>query len=61
MQKHIQELANSLEKNERAIFLSVFQYIKTQDKERLRSTNYDKVKETFDNTIKKELNFMNFN
>lgn len=53
--KHINELAGSLDKNERAIMLTVHQYEITERKEHLKSTNYELVKSTMDNAIKKGL------
>ena len=43
MVKHVNELAGSLSKHERAIFLQVFQYRITEKKERLHSTHYEEV------------------
>ena len=47
MVKHLKELAGSLEDHEKAVFLQVFQYRITEKKERLRSTHYEEVSETF--------------
>jgi sugar fermentation stimulation protein A len=47
MVKHLKELAGSLKDHERAIFLQVFQYRITEKKERLRSTHYEEVSQTF--------------
>jgi sugar fermentation stimulation protein A len=47
MVKHLKELAGSLKDHEKAIFLQVFQYRITEKKERLRSTNYEEVSQTF--------------
>lgn len=41
--KHIDELANSLKEHERAYLLSVYQYMITDPKERMRSENYETV------------------
>lgn len=43
----IKELAESLKDHEKAVFLQVFQYRITEKKERLRSTHYDEVSQTF--------------
>ena len=51
--KHIKELANSLNKNERAILLTVNQYATAKEKERLRSTNYEEVKSAVEYAIDK--------
>lgn len=53
--KHINELAGSLDKNERAIMLTVHQYEITERKKHLKSTNYELVKSTMDKAIKKGL------
>lgn len=47
MVKHLKELAGSLEYHEKAVFLQVFQYRMTDKKERLRSTHYEEVAQTF--------------
>lgn len=46
MVKHVNELAESLQAHERAIFLQVYQYRITEKKERLRSTHYEEVSQT---------------
>lgn len=46
MVKHLKELAESLKDHEKAVFLQVFQYRITQNKERLRSTHYEEVSQT---------------
>lgn len=51
--KHIKELANSLDKNERAILLTVQQYETSKKKERQKSTNYEEVKSTVEYAINK--------
>lgn len=51
--KHIKELANSLNKNERAILLTVNQYETAKEKERQRSTNYEEVKSAVEYAIDK--------
>ncbi len=51
--KHIKELANSLDKNERAILLTVNQYETAKKKERQRSTNYEEVKSAVEYAIDK--------
>ena len=53
--KHINELAGSLDKNERAIMLTVHQYEITERKEHLKSTNYELVKSTIDRAVEKGL------
>ena len=45
--KHLKELARSLKGHEKAVFLQVFQYRITEKKERLRSTHYEEVSQTF--------------
>ena len=47
MVKHLNELAGSLKDHEKAVFLQVFQYRITEKKERLRSTHYEEVSQTF--------------
>lgn len=47
MVKHLKELAGSLKNHEKAVFLQVFQYRITERKERLRSTHYEEVFQTF--------------
>lgn len=47
MVKHLKELAGSLKNQEKAVFLQVFQYRITERKERLRSTHYEEVSQTF--------------
>ena len=47
MVKHLKELASSLKDHEKAVFLQVFQYRMTEKKERLRSTHYEEVSQTF--------------
>lgn len=47
MVKHLNELAGSLKDHERAVFLQVFQYRITEKKDRLRSTHYAEVSQTF--------------
>lgn len=47
MLKHLKELAGSLKDHEKAIFMQVFQYRVTEKKERLRSTHYEEVSQTF--------------
>ncbi len=55
MVRHIKELTRSLQKNERAILLTVHQYEVTLRKEHVRSTNYEEVKSTFEEAIQKGL------
>lgn len=57
MVKHLNELASSLQAHERAVFLQVFQYRITERKERLRSTNYEQVSQTFKDAAKKGVEF----
>ena len=57
MQKHVNELAESLKDNERAIFLEVLQYRITEPKERLHSTHYEEVKKTVEDAYKKGVEF----
>lgn len=45
-QKHIRELAGSLNSHERAILLTVNQYMPTEIKPRLKSTHYEEVSQT---------------
>ncbi len=47
MVKHLKELAGSIKNHEKAVFLQVFRYRITERKERLRSTRYEKVSQTF--------------
>ena len=47
MVKHLKELAGSLKDHEKAVFLQVYQYRITERKERLRSTHYEEVSQTF--------------
>lgn len=47
MVKHLNELAGALKNHEKAVFLQVFQYRVTEKKERLRSTHYEEVSQTF--------------
>ncbi len=47
MVKHLKELAGSLTDHEKAVFLQVFQYRITEKKERLKSTHYEEVSQTF--------------
>ena len=47
MVKHLKELAGSLQDHGKAVFLQVFQYRITEKKERLRSTHYEEVSQTF--------------
>ena len=55
--KHINELAGSLDKNERAIMLAVHQYEITERKEHLKSTNYELVKSTIDKAVSLTLTY----
>ena len=57
MQKHVNELAESLKENERAIFLEVLQYRITEPKERLHSTHYEEVKKTVEDAYNKGVEF----
>ena len=57
MQKHVNELAESLKEKERAIFLEVLQYKVTEPKERLHSTHYEEVKATIEEALKKGVEF----
>ena len=57
MVKHLNELAGSLQEHERAIFLQVYQYRITERKERLRSTHYEEVSQTFQSAIKQGVEF----
>jgi len=53
--KHLNELAGSLQNHERAIMLTVHQYEITERKEHLKSTNYELVKKTLEDAMKKGL------
>lgn len=57
MVKHVNELAESLQEHERAIFLQVFQYRFTEKKERLHSTHYDEVSNTIHDAVKRGVEF----
>ena len=57
MVKHLKELAGSLKDHEKAIFLQVFQYRITEKKERLRSTHYEEVSQTFIDAAKAGVEF----
>ncbi len=57
MQKHVNELAESLKKHERAIFLEVLQYKVTQPKQRLHSTHHEEVKATVEEALTKGVEF----
>lgn len=57
--KHIKELADSLEKNERAILLTVYQYEVTQIKRHQKSTNFKEVSETMNTALAKGLETWN--
>lgn len=57
MVKHVNELAESLQTHERAIFLQVYQYRVTEKKERLRSTHYDEVSQTIHKAIERGVEF----
>jgi sugar fermentation stimulation protein A len=57
MVKHVNELAGSLEKHEKAVFLQVYQYRITQRKERLRSTHYEEVSSTIRAAAEKGVEF----
>ncbi len=57
MVKHLKELAESLKDHEKAIFLQVFQYRITEKKERLRSTHYEEVSQTFTDAAKAGVEF----
>lgn len=57
MQKHIGELAASLQERERAIFLQVYQYRITERKERLRSTHYEEVSQTIHDALNTGVEF----
>ena len=57
MVKHLNELAGSLKDHEKAVFLQVFQYRITEKKERLRSTHYEEVSQTFRNAAKAGVEF----
>ena len=57
MQKHVNELAESLKEHERAIFLEVLQYKVTQPKQRLHSTHYEEVKATVEEALTKGVEF----
>ena len=57
MVKHLNELAGSLKDYEKAVFLQVFQYRITEKKERLRSTHYEEVSQTFRNAAKAGVEF----
>lgn len=45
MERHVRELADSLQAHERAILLTVNQYVPTEARQRLRSTRYEEVRE----------------
>ena len=53
--KHIKELTDSLNLNERAILLTVYQYEITNRKEHQKSTNYDEVSYYVEQAIEKGL------
>ena len=57
MVKHLKELAESLKDHEKAVFLQVFQYRITEKKERLRSTHYEEVSQTFRDAAKAGVEF----
>ncbi|MDU7151486.1 MAG: DNA/RNA nuclease SfsA [Peptoniphilus grossensis] len=57
MVKHVNELAGSLAEHERAIFLQVFQYRITEQKERLRSTHYEEVFQTMQDAKERGVEF----
>ena len=57
MQKHVNELAESLKEHERAIFLEVLQYKVTQPKQRLHSIHYEEVKATVEEALTKGVEF----
>jgi sugar fermentation stimulation protein A len=57
MVKHLKGLARSLEDHEKAVFLQVFQYRITEKKERLRSTHYEEVSQTFKEASKAGVEF----
>ena len=57
MVKHLRELAGSLKDHEKAVFLQVFQYRITEKKERLRSTHYEEVSQTFRDAAKAGVEF----
>ena len=57
MVKHLKELAESLKDHEKAVFLQVFQYRITEKKERLRSTHYEEVSQTFREASKAGVEF----
>ena len=50
-EKHVSELASSLKEHERAILLTVNQYVPTEIKPHLHSTHYDEVKEVFQKAV----------
>lgn len=50
-QKHIMELAGSLKEHERAILLTVNQYVPTEMKPHLKSTHYDDVKADMEKAV----------
>ena len=62
--KHLKELAGSLKDHENAVFLQVYQYRITEKKERLRSTHYEEVSQTFKDASEAGVDFweiqMNF-
>lgn len=55
--KHVNQLAESLETQEKAVFIQVFQYVVTQHKERLCSTNYKEVLEYIKSAVQKGVDF----
>lgn len=55
--KHINQLAESLETQEKAVFIQVFQYVVIQHKERLCSTNYKEVLEYIKSAVQKGVDF----
>ena len=57
MVKHLKELAESLRNHEKAVFLQVFQYRITEKKNRLRSTHYEEVSQTFKEASKAGVEF----
>jgi sugar fermentation stimulation protein A len=57
MVKHLKELAESLRNHEKAVFLQVFQYRITEKKDRLRSTHYEEVSQTFKEASKAGVEF----
>ena len=57
MVKHVNELMNSLNEHERAVFLQVYQYRITERKERRHSTHYEEVSQTIREAAQRGVEF----